>query len=551
MRSTKILRNRIGETMMGYHKRKYLTAVFLTSIGITISPVIGSPPITVHAWGDSGVSRSDCTIEETSNGAAGKSALSGTKTVETKETTALYPYCEEVDGTKLYGFMDVSGRVIIQPRFSEAGSFYENRFCAVRQDGRCGIINASGTPVVNFEYRQIKETPSEGFWAVQNDDWQWGFINLETKKTIPCQYSECGVFSEGIVPVKKNNYWGAIDQDGKVVVDFIYDVMSASLSLFNTSFCPPCFKNGMIGVRINNAYGIIDSGGNYIVPMSNDYYGMNIVIGNTYCARNYNNSSHPYTILYSLDGTEILNTEIGQCVGTINNTAFLESWNVYALDPQGNVIVDVNKDIYPLLEVSPVNGNKPRSRIDSHFFSRWKMKDSIGFDNWTYIEIYTAEVSPRYVYNLINDSGSLFLNHWYDLISRSESYIAGYDKKSNTTDLYDYNGTFLHRYEGVFVDFAGDDFLVDTTEKQVVHLPDGTVEQYASVSLIESSAAVIVGDGIFYGVYNNAGYIGKGISYNRVSYDPKSHICTMELGATTEKYRIGIDGTANFLSSSN
>lgn len=150
----------------------------------------------------------------------------------------------------------------------------------------------------------------------------------------------------------------------------------------------------------------------------------------------------------------------------------------------------------------------------------------------------------------MNDSGSLFLNHWYDLIKRSESYIIGYDEKSNTTDLYDYDGTFLHQYEGAFVDFAGDNFLVDTRGKKVVHLPEGIVEEYSSVSLMDSSAAIIVHDGVFYGVYNNTGYVGKGISYNKISYDSKSRICTMELGAVTETYRIGIDGTANFLNSS-
>ncbi|MEY8377986.1 WG repeat-containing protein [Lachnospiraceae bacterium 56-18] len=467
------------------------------------------------------------------------------------ETIDLFPYCENVDGENLYGFMDVSGKTIIKPCFSDVGNFYDNKFCPVSQDGRWGIINISGTPVVNFEYSEIATEPSEGFWAVRDyDSREWGFINPESNKSIPCRYSDYGMFSEGIVPVEKNGYWGAIDKEGKVVIDFIYDVMSASLNLFNTDYRPPCFVNGMIGVRVNNAYGIIDSVGNYVIPMANDNYGMNIVIGNTYCARNYNSGSYPYTILYNLDGEEILNTEIGECAGTINDTAFLDGWgNVYALDPQGNIIVDVDKDIYPLLGVSPVNGHKPASRIDSHQFSVLKMRDSIGFDNWTYVELYTAEVSQRYVYNLINDSGALFLDHWYDLISRSESYIAGYDEKSNTTDLYNYDGDLLRQYEGAFTDFAGDDFLVDTKGGKAVYLPEGSVEEYASVSLLDSSAAIIVHDGVFYGVCNNTGYIGKGINYNKISYDPKSHTCTMELGAVTEKYRIGIDGTANLLHS--
>ncbi|EOS35201.1 hypothetical protein C808_04980 [Lachnospiraceae bacterium M18-1] len=310
--------------------------------------------------------------------------------------------------------------------------------------------------------------------------------------------------------------------------------MSTSCTLFDTNYSLPRFVNGMIGVEVNGTYGIIDSAGNYVIPMTKDSYGREIVIGNTYCARNHN--TYSYTILYGLDGTEILNTEIGCCAGTINDVAFLNGWgNVYALDPQGNIIVDVNKDIYPLLEDSTVNNSKPESNINSHLFYVKEMKDKTGFDNWTYIEIYTNDGRGRYVYNLINDSGSLFLDHWYDQISRSESYIAGYDEQLHTTDLYNYDGVLLHQYVGAFTDFAGDDFLVDKEGKKVIHLPDGIVEEYVSVSPIDSSSAVIVHDDVFYGVYNNTGYVGKGIIYNKISYDPESHICSMELGAETRK----------------
>ena len=252
--------------------------------------------------------------------------------------------------------------------------------------------------------------------------------------------------------------------------------MSTSCTLFDTNYSLPRFVNGMIGVEVNGTYGIIDSAGNYVIPMTKDSYGREIVIGNTYCARNHN--TYSYTILYGLDGTEILNTEIGCCAGTINDVAFLNGWgNVYALDPQGNIIVDVNKDIYPLLEDSTVNNSKPESNINSHLFYVKEMKDKTGFDNWTYIEIYTNDGRGRYVYNLINDSGSLFLDHWYDQISRSESYIAGYDEQLHTTDLYNYDGVLLHQYVGAFTDFAGDDFLVDKEGKKVIHLPDGIVDR--------------------------------------------------------------------------
>lgn len=104
------------------------------------------------------------------------------QTNETEKKTALYPYCENVDDKNLYGFMDVSGKTIIYPCFSDAGSFYENRFCPVSQDGRWGIINSSGATVVDFEYSEIDANPSEDFWAVRDNDWKWGGVNPKSTK---------------------------------------------------------------------------------------------------------------------------------------------------------------------------------------------------------------------------------------------------------------------------------------------------------------------------------------------------------------------------------
>lgn len=260
----------------------------------------------------------------------------------------LYSYYEYVDGRKYYGFMNISGKIIIEPYFSEVGVFSEDGRCPVCLDRKWGIIDKFGKLVVSFEFDEIRNNPSEGFWTCYLHDRGYGFLNLDTGSSIACQYSSCGIFSDGVVPVQKDGYWGAIDIEGNTAVEFLYDEMLHWQIPFSYEEHELAFVNGLIPVMVNGAKGVIDSAGNYMLPM---------------------------------------------------------------------------------------------------------------------------------------------------------------DK-----------------------------------------VLTGDVEKYDKISFLDSNdSAVIVFDGVFYGLNTKDGLVGSGIAYNKISYDDGSRICIMELGATTEKYRLGPDGTANAL----
>ena len=462
----------------------------------------------------------------------------------------LYSYYEYVDGRKCYGFMNISGKIIIEPYFSEVGVFSEDGRCPVCLDRKWGIIDKFGNLVVSFEFDEIRNNPSEGFWTCYLHDRGYGFLNLDTGRGIVCQYSSCGIFSDGVVPVQKDGYWGAIDMEGNTAVEFLYDEMLHWQIPFSYEEHELAFVNGLIPVMVNGAKGVIDSAGNYILPMDKEHY-VPRKIGDSLFACN-NGQFYPYTTIYTQSGMEILDTEIGECVGYINDTILLDGWgNVYGVDLQGNIIFDVNRDIFPLLNVSPSNwSGKPDSqmKIDRYFADIKATVTGFGFDNWRLLEIYTAEKMKSYAYNLINDSGETFFDDWYEWIMHSEQYIAGYNEDSGTTYLYNYSGELLNQYEGKFCNFVGDYVLVDSKKERMVNLLTGDVEEYDKISFLDSNdSAVIVFDGVFYGLYTKDGLVGSGIAYNKISYDDGSRICTMELGATTEKYRLGPDGTANVL----
>lgn len=483
---------------------------------------------------------------------------------ESDVADGIYPYCEEIDRKKFYGFMNISGKIVIAPFFTETGSFSGNYY-AVSKNGKWGIIDNKGNLIIDFIFNKIEEPSSEGFWKVYLYDKGWGYLNLITGESIECQYDDGGIFSNGIVPVQKNGYWGAVDANGKIVVDFIYDEMEGG-SLFGEGSLR--FKNNLIGVYINDAWGVIDSAGNYILPMTAEYEGRRYwisVIGNNFFALNIVPSGDHKTIIYRMDGTELLNTDLGRCVGYINGTAFIQGWNaVYGVDQNGNIIFSTD-------QLTDLSGNDEHwfdnfesdifldDRLDQFYNGKqWQHISDISFDNWKLIQLETHKQyisnSNRYKYNLINDLGELYFSNWHNWLvaSKTNLYIVGGINTGESSEfityVYNQSGEVLSQYDGSFSTFVGDNFICSADRKKVIILPTMEVEEYNSVKTLDSNdSAIIVSDGIFYGLRTRNGFAGQGLVYNRISYEEESHICTMELGANIEKYRLGPDGTANLI----
>ena len=106
---------------------------------------------------------------------------------------------------KKYGFIDKSGKVLIEPQFDHARDFSEG-FAQVKKDGKYGFIDKSGKVVIEPQFDDA-EPFSEGLGKVEKDG-NWGFIDKSGKVVIAPQFNNVSYFSEGFAMVKK---------DGKVV----------------------------------------------------------------------------------------------------------------------------------------------------------------------------------------------------------------------------------------------------------------------------------------------------------------------------------------------
>ena len=127
------------------------------------------------------------------------------------------------------GFKDLSGKVVIPPRFDDVGYFSEG-LAPVRIGEKWGYIDKTGKIVIPPRY-----THAHSFWeglAAVNmgTKWgygRWGFIDKMGKMVIPPQYDDAGNFSEGLAGVAVDGKYGFIDQAGKMVIRPQYDYIES------------------------------------------------------------------------------------------------------------------------------------------------------------------------------------------------------------------------------------------------------------------------------------------------------------------------------------
>jgi hypothetical protein len=143
------------------------------------------------------------------------------------------------------GFVDQTGKVIINPQFDEAGFFSEG-YAAVRQNNKAGFIDKAGKIVINLQFEDVSSF-SEGKATFINGT-QTGFIDSKGSYIINPQFDDATEFSEGMACIKSGREWGYINKDGKIEINPQFDAASS-------------FKNGLAAIEQGDKYGFINKKG--------------------------------------------------------------------------------------------------------------------------------------------------------------------------------------------------------------------------------------------------------------------------------------------------
>ena len=124
------------------------------------------------------------------------------------------------DGSK-YGFIDKTGRTIIDLKYDNAGVFHEG-LAAVIQNGKCGYINKIGTIVIPCNYDSC-EAFHNGY-AIVTINSKVGLINTSGRFVIPAEYDKIQISSNpNAYIIYKGQKCGAASASGSVIFPCEYD----------------------------------------------------------------------------------------------------------------------------------------------------------------------------------------------------------------------------------------------------------------------------------------------------------------------------------------
>lgn len=141
----------------------------------------------------------------------------------------------------VYGYIDKTGKMIVEPEFFEAREFSEGLAAVLTNDsaggvvvGEWGYINKRGQLVIKPIFSEANSF-SEGLAAVEVGrkdvlyeesgetfrkviPGKWGYIDGTGKQVIPAQFELANSFSEGLAVVKVKDNCGYVNKIGKFVV---------------------------------------------------------------------------------------------------------------------------------------------------------------------------------------------------------------------------------------------------------------------------------------------------------------------------------------------
>jgi hypothetical protein len=116
------------------------------------------------------------------------------------------------------GYVDKSGRAFyLDPTINWRNDFSEGLAAVGHRQGKVGFIDKTGRVVIELIYDGAGKF-SEGLAAIAIGK-KWGYIDKSGQIAIQPQFESCGEFSEGLAPVSVSDRWGYIDKSGRITIE--------------------------------------------------------------------------------------------------------------------------------------------------------------------------------------------------------------------------------------------------------------------------------------------------------------------------------------------
>ncbi len=135
--------------------------------------------------------------------------------------------------------------------FNSGWNAKEEKTIEVQRGRKYGLCDIQGNIIQEPLYDFIS-LPIDGLIRVRNN-WMFGFLDENGKKTIPLKYEDASNFSGGLAMVRSGKKWGGIDRQGKTIIPFEYEKLTGG-------------GEGLIAAKKNGKYGYISQMNETIIP---------------------------------------------------------------------------------------------------------------------------------------------------------------------------------------------------------------------------------------------------------------------------------------------
>jgi hypothetical protein len=160
------------------------------------------------------------------------------------------------------GFVDETGKMVINPQFQAAGLFVSDLDLApIRVGGKWGLIDRQGAFAVNPQFDLIRAVGSPAVLLARIGD-KWGIIDKKGAFVVTPQFDDLGPFDDnGHAIAAVGGKWGLIDRQGKFVVDPQFDSISGDFADGGVTY----FHDGLAPAQSGDKWGYIDSSGKWVI----------------------------------------------------------------------------------------------------------------------------------------------------------------------------------------------------------------------------------------------------------------------------------------------
>ena len=150
----------------------------------------------------------------------------------TTEVSGLHAFSEGLAAVSVrdksgYGYIDKTGKIVIEPQFSTAWRFHDG-VARVGKDGKWGMIDKNGNVVVPFEYDRkpsgvgytynVHEASEGLILAYDAPNGYWGYYDTKGNVAIPFQYAQAEDFQGGCAKVRLGQKETYIDKNGRDII---------------------------------------------------------------------------------------------------------------------------------------------------------------------------------------------------------------------------------------------------------------------------------------------------------------------------------------------